>query len=276
MAKKIYDITETTIARFIREGRGRGYLENYLPWLRVQDVPSKGRSHRPFGWTAGRVHELLSDGEYQTFVLADWYDCVIDILEQFLLDRYETFRIALQMGIRPPLTRDGTPYPLTTDFLFKVRRGDQEIFIARSCKTREDLDDRRVREIFEIERRYWAARGVHWAYVIKGDIDPVLFRNIDYVRGYTSLQHVIEPYPGCFDELAFLIPELLGKAPDIPLVEWCRSLDARFDIPEHTALKGMRHLIAIKRITTDMRAPMSLERRVTSAFQLASKTSRTL
>ncbi|MBP1173197.1 hypothetical protein JOE49_000449 [Paenibacillus sp. PvR133] len=43
MAKRKREITDAKIDRFIKEGRGQGTGAGYLPWLRVQDVPSVKR-----------------------------------------------------------------------------------------------------------------------------------------------------------------------------------------------------------------------------------------
>src|SRR5262249_42710756 len=74
------------IARRLKMGRGRGEAADYLPWLTVQEVHSKGTSHR-FTSPFGRTHHLFSDLEKSTFLIHQWRDEVIDVREQFpLLD----------------------------------------------------------------------------------------------------------------------------------------------------------------------------------------------
>jgi hypothetical protein len=62
-------------------------------------VPSLGQSHRLRGMTTGRIHHLLSDIECSLFYLLDWNDAVVDIREQFPLDRSATRRIAKEIGV---------------------------------------------------------------------------------------------------------------------------------------------------------------------------------
>ncbi len=59
MARRRYAFDEGKIARFQKEGRGRG--TSYKPWLSIQDVASHSRSHRIAGIKTGRVHHFLSD-----------------------------------------------------------------------------------------------------------------------------------------------------------------------------------------------------------------------
>ena len=44
MARRRYAFDEDKIARFQKEGRGRGRGTSYKPWLTIQDVASHGRS----------------------------------------------------------------------------------------------------------------------------------------------------------------------------------------------------------------------------------------
>ena len=37
---------ELKIQKWIKEGRGQGFGNNYKPWLTIRDVSSEGRSHR--------------------------------------------------------------------------------------------------------------------------------------------------------------------------------------------------------------------------------------
>jgi hypothetical protein len=49
------------------QGQGQGSEASYQPWLRIQDVASKGKSSRPKGWKTQRIHHLLSDLESKFF-----------------------------------------------------------------------------------------------------------------------------------------------------------------------------------------------------------------
>jgi hypothetical protein len=52
--------TQSDIDRHIEKGFGQGSQELYVPWLRVQDVPSHGRSRKVHGVKVDRLHHLLS------------------------------------------------------------------------------------------------------------------------------------------------------------------------------------------------------------------------
>ncbi|OBZ16340.1 transposase [Bacillus sp. FJAT-27264] len=124
MAKRKREITEAKIDRYIKEGRGQGTGKDYIPWLRVQDVPSEGRAIRGGGWTTGRRHELLSDIERDYCYLLDYSDDVSDIREQFpLLPLEETKLIAERIGVKHPADpTTGVAIVMMTDFLVTCQK----------------------------------------------------------------------------------------------------------------------------------------------------------
>jgi len=115
MARRGTSFDEAKIAHFTKEGRGIGCGADYKPWLTVQDVPSTGREHRVFGVKTGRIHHLLSDIE--------WCEGVLDIREQFPLDREATGRNAESIGVRHPQdVVSKVPMVMTADFVVDVAR----------------------------------------------------------------------------------------------------------------------------------------------------------
>ncbi|PEB48794.1 hypothetical protein CON65_25420 [Bacillus pseudomycoides] len=115
MAKRKNDWTEKKIEKYIKEGRGQGELNNYKPLLTIQNVSSTGNSSRLKGWKTNRRHELLSDLERKYFFIMEWVEEIIDIREQFPLNRELTYKVAEEKGIRHPIcTRTETLIVLTT------------------------------------------------------------------------------------------------------------------------------------------------------------------
>jgi hypothetical protein len=114
MAKRPRRVTESTIDKRLKEGRGSGKGASYIPWLFIHDVPSKGLAWRRKGWTTGRTHHLLSSLEDNFFLIQDWNPSVSDIREQYpLLPIEETLVIAEECNIRHPAfaTQPDQEYP---------------------------------------------------------------------------------------------------------------------------------------------------------------------
>lgn len=266
--RRRYQFDERKVQRYLAEGRGQGFGADYKPWLTVYDVPSLGRMHRTLGLTTGRVHHLLSDGEWRYFGICDWADEIVDILEQYPLDRLRTYQIASRLGIRPPVTTDGTPYVMTTDLVLIVANGGSRYRLARSIKRKEDLADRRTLEKLEIERRYWKERDVDWRLETGACVDRAVFENIERVRGFRTLFPLAEPYQGCIDELASTFLECFVPSDEIKLHQFCARLAAARNLKPDLALTAAKHLLATKELLTDMRSPVPFELRSLSAFTL--------
>lgn len=116
MASKKSVVSDTTITKWIKEGRGQGQHADYKPWLTVRDFPSQGRVHRVFGQKSQRTHHLLSDLELAIFLFLEWYDEVTQIREQFPLQIDVTQALASDAGIKHSNT-SGKEIYMSTDFL---------------------------------------------------------------------------------------------------------------------------------------------------------------
>lgn len=183
LSKRQTGWTEQKIAKYYKQGRGSGELSAYKPWLTIQDVPSKGRSHRPKGWKTNRIHQLLSDLEFYYFCLLEWADNVIDIREQFPLNRELTLNIAETKGIKHPTDpKTNTPIVMTTDFFITVRKKDELRYLVRTIKYENELNSERQIEKFEIERAYWEDQGVSWGIVTEKEIPVTVVDNIKWVH----------------------------------------------------------------------------------------------
>ena len=90
MGRRRYAFDEAKVQRYIAQGRGVATGDKYIPWLKITDVPSIGRSHRIYSHKTGRIHHLLSDGEWKTFLKFEFDPSILEILEGFPLDRFKT------------------------------------------------------------------------------------------------------------------------------------------------------------------------------------------
>lgn len=168
------------------EGRGTGEKENYKPWIRCRECNSTGTCVEVSDWKHGRMMQFLSQGEYMQYLILRWNDNVIDIREQYPLDRRETIRIADDLGVQHPSTREGRVI-MTTDLLvtfvddfgkekykaYTVKANRSDVFGDISKKTVQ-----RCVEKMQIEKHYWNSKGVEFHIVFKDSMNEVLASNI--------------------------------------------------------------------------------------------------
>jgi hypothetical protein len=185
------------IERHIANGFGAGAGADYVPWLRVQDVPSMGRSWKIQGVKIDRIHHLLSDLERAYFLLCEFSEDVVDIREQYpLLPLDSTQAIASAIGVcYPRYKATSVPLVMTTDFLLTVKQPNGDFkSVARTIKYQQDLqgkDCARTLEKLEVERRFWMSQGVDWSIVTEELFTPDLILNLAFLRKYAKLPRAL-------------------------------------------------------------------------------------
>ncbi|MBL0385550.1 TnsA endonuclease N-terminal domain-containing protein [Tumebacillus sp. ITR2] len=252
MSKRDRTWTEEKIAKYIKAGRGLGEGRHYKPWLTVQDVPANSRAHRIPGNKIGRTHHLMSDIERDYFYILDWLDEVIDIREQFPLERELTTKIAEQKNIKHSVdVKTRTPLVMTTDFLITLRRDNKVFHIARTIKPAEKLNDPRVIEKFEIEREYWATKNVSWAIATERGMPTVLCGNLEAIRSYLHVDEETQEVAGEF-------LRYLSKSKASTLSEAFREFEQMHFLESGAALLCFKHLLIAKTISINLSERINL------------------
>lgn len=193
--------SQQDIERHVANGFGAGAGVSYVPWLRVQDVPSKGRSHKIQGVKVDRTHHFFSDLERSYFLVCEFSEDVVDIREQYPLFPVERAQaIATAIGVRyPRYPKTTLPYVMTTDFLLTVREPDGSFkSVARTVKYRSDLvgkGSKRTLEKLDVERRFWNSQGVDWTIVTDEFFTPDLIKNLGLLRKYSKLHRDLMKTP---------------------------------------------------------------------------------
>ena len=173
----------------LREGRGKGEKEFYKPWIECRECNSMGTCVLYPDWKHGRTMHFLSQGEFWAYLILRWQDNVLDIREQFPLDKDDTLKIADAKGIVHPHNIDGN-ITMTTDLLVTfLDKNEQPYIKAYSVKNRRDdvfgdIDDPGVMRTVEkqrIEMAYWHLHNVQFENIFKEELNPVLASNIELV-----------------------------------------------------------------------------------------------
>lgn len=194
----------------MRQGRGTGTYQSYIPWHRVGrgDPASSGRSHL-LVWRQ-RQCELLSDGEMNGLLFSTMLTNLVDIREQhvlslenaeFELSEYDACRrgsvahgtvsIAKQLSYKHPrVSDDGVSelWRMTTDQVLVLHKenGQLELLAVAYKHDRNELT-KRQRQLLEIEKQYWNARGVQWILItpdlFEESVGDTLSRNAPWGLG---------------------------------------------------------------------------------------------
>ena len=262
MARRRYSFDETKLKRFAKEGRGTGHGSDYRPWLQVQDVPSHGRSTRIHSYKTGRQHHLLSDLETGLFLILDWADHVVDIREQFPLDRDVTRMLAAKMGVvHPRDVQTKTDIVMTTDLLVDVRLDGGVSLIALSVKPASKLEGARTLEKLELERRFWARINVPWYLVTERELHAVRIGNLRWLHEMRSLDELKTPHADYWPDRCNRFLGELSRVRGGLIEDFLKHLQQNCEFGAGEAMTVLRHLAANKRIRLDLNREFSAKDR---------------
>ena len=262
MARRRYSFDETKLKRFAKEGRGTGHGSDYRPWLQVQDVPSHGRSTRIHSYKTGRQHHLLSDLETGLFLILDWADHVVDIREQFPLDRDVTRMLAAKMGVvHPRDVQTKSDIVMTTDLLVDVRLDGGVSLIALSVKPASKLEGARTLEKLELERRFWARINVPWYLVTERELHAVRIGNLRWLHEMRSLDELKTPHADYWPDRCNRFLGELSRARGGLIEDFLKHLQQNCEFGAGEAMTVLRHLAANKRIRLDLNREFSAKDR---------------
>lgn len=254
------------IKKMIKEGYGTGIGSKYKPYIKIQDVPSLGRVTRKKGIKTGRQHELLSDMERNYLSILEYCNNVADIREQYpLLPIEETISISDELGIvHPKNPKTNENIVMTTDFLITLSNSEGVKAVARTIKSKDDLLNRRILEKFEIERVFWARRGINWAIVTEEEIDKTIAQNISSVQGYKDIKNIDSFIDMEILELQDLIYEFLKRIvdDDRSMRSICSVFDGDMNLQKGSGLSIFKYLIANKIIEIDISKKINVDKSI--------------
>lgn len=260
-----YLFNEQRFAKWTAEGRGEGASIDYKPWLRITNVPSRGRRHRLKSTIHGRVMHLLSDLERNAVFELEWRGA-LDIREQFPLDRERTRAIAQELGVRHP--RDpssGVDIVMTTDLVIDVPITGGARLVPHFVKPQSELGKGRIKEKFAIERIYWESLGCRLQVLTDRQLRGPRFETIRWLRDWHWTEGVDGRDAQSWERIADVAMHVVSAMQGRTIGEVCSTIARAEGITPGVAFSVLRHLGSRRRllVDVDVRRPMlsdSIER----------------
>lgn len=255
--------TQADVDRYVKQGFGQGNMEDYQPWLRVQDVPSRGRSRKVHGSKVDRLYHLLSDLEFAQWLQLDFSENVVDIREQFPLFPVTALEaIASSLGYKYPVyVGTKVPYVMTTDFVITLRQADGGTRLeARTVKPYAEVagpsdQSRRTLEKLEIEERYWQSQGVKWHVITERNLPAILTKNLDWLRKGLTISKALQEQR----VLSLFIAELSrARHFQWTLGKTLRHISSRMFIPYEECSGLFRYVVWHKCVVVDLSRPLTI------------------
>lgn len=240
--------------RALKKKFGLGEGCEYMPWLRVQDVSSRGSSAKIDGIKLNRTHHTLSEHESSFFYLAEFSDSVVDIREQFpLLPLDLSIKIAQTLGVGHPInaqSKDKEISVMTTDFLLTRTDGSNTWYEAVSVKPAVELKDKRTAEKLDIERVWWQLQGVPFHLFVMTEQNKIQSRNIQWFT--SSCRHGAR-----FSEQLMERAKALIHSETVLIEELCNTFVRELGVEHDEALVLFKVLLATKQIAVNLDKPIA-------------------
>jgi hypothetical protein len=264
--------TEKKIASMQAKGFGKGSGAHYKPWIEVTDISSQGRKSWVPSTKCGRVIHTLSDVEHDLCLLLDWSDDVVDINEQYPLDREITTQIAHELRIPHPyygLTQ--IPVVMTVDFMVTItRNGKPELEAFNAKDTEKALDERTMLKL-EIVRESLAQMEVPHHLVIGSQLPAKLIENLTSIVKATPQPDELEDYPGALEDMTNRFrshfAHVIQRQPQQQLFEAAMEFDRIHSVASGSGLRAAKALVKQKEVLCDL-TQTSIDKMQLAAFSI--------
>ncbi len=253
--KSAYSRSENKYEKWEKEGRGTGAGPDYIPGLFINEVPSShgNQKHSIPGIKAQlRLVQLMSALELLVFLFFDLAKQVIDIREQYPLDRSTTLSIAEKLNIKHPSVPDSQTgeqiaHWMTTDLLIDYydQQGNQQQ-LAVYIKTANDLKGRNLDKLI-IEFAYWTLKGVRFCIVVDESIPKEIAENIGFVKTfYESDLNIKELHQNLGEIEEYLIQRI--KSEHLEINKLCNKIDTDKGFATGCSLNVFYYMVATRKI----------------------------
>ena len=190
----------------IKLNKAEGIIEDWLkplskgqfePLIKVWSGPKITRRHFFSGIKSKRNHHFLSDGEKRLGLVREALPQTVNYFEQYpLWDIGLCIEIAIDMGIKYPVDKDGEAYVLSTDLLcleldFETKQVNQ---VARTYKpiasflteSNHPVSVTRTLQKLELERRYYKEKTIPFHIETDVNISKAYANNLVWARKSTE------------------------------------------------------------------------------------------
>lgn len=113
------------------------------------------------------------------------------------------------------------------------------------------MGNKSVAEKFELEKRYFAAKGIDWGIITEKEVPKQLAENVEWVHTAYKLEENADINFEELRNIANILKSRLQES-DVSINRITTALDKDMNIESGTSLYLFRHLIARKEIIMDM------------------------
>ncbi|UXY16638.1 TnsA endonuclease N-terminal domain-containing protein [Chitiniphilus purpureus] len=181
---------------------------------------------------------MFSDVEHRLFFMLEWQRDVVDVREQFPLDRELTLAVASSLGLRHPYyPGTGVPTVMTVDFMVTRVVDGEYCYEAYDAKRAEDAADQDAMDKLKIQSVALQLMTVPHTLVFHTQIPLRTVRNIQWIRNAAALAGDGLPPNELDRHKEIFAKQLCGQRGRQSFFEFCRAYDNKYDLPRESAFR---------------------------------------
>lgn len=224
---------------------------DFSPFVRAETFASRGMARRVYLHKSGRVHHLLSEGEYRAFLKFAFDEDVIDIREQYPLPVTATIQAANELGIVHPCTTKGrVALVMTIDFMLTMKGGAN---VAYDYKPSDALRNPRTLAKYEIVRKACQGLEIEHRLITEESLPIEECRNLERLLDGQPLPGE-QQYQMPWDDEVLARLSKVSKSDQI-LWEVCQEIDSSLGIEAGAAIKSLHRLAYQRRVSLALTRP---------------------
>lgn len=248
---------KTTVEGKIRQGRGQGAGQDYVPWTKVGDFPgARGWNSYVNCLVTSRAADTLSKGEMHLRVINEFRPEVVDLQEGYDLDWNEVLPLTDELGIKKPRFWNDEHEPLTLDLLVTCKSEENGTWEeALDFKYKKNLSKPRILAELLVKEALCRYHQTSYKVFTEIDLDWDYSGNLLYIR----YRHDPNDFQALnFERLTLLEPALHRGivASTMPWSHSCLSLDYQLGLREGTCLTASCLLIWNRTWVVDLHSPL--------------------
>jgi hypothetical protein len=255
MSSRTLGMRVGTLHRKLKEQENAKKAGVYQRWLHTRDMPGSGIKTRLVCTKAAAEElHLMSEAEHAAFLEAWWRDDVKTIYDQYALDRDQSRRAALAINIDYP-TYDGRAEPavLSTDLVLIVARGEKYGREAISVKSARSDGATALTKSQLIERETWENEGAVYKAVAFNGMHGNRSKNLAWI--YRAYNDTVGRQLSASEVTAQKeLPRVLRSRKDMRVIDVCRYVDSKFQLPSGSGVQAFRQLAGRKALAFDLNA----------------------
>jgi hypothetical protein len=189
----------------------------------------------------------------KVFLDLDWQEDVLDIREQYPLDRRLTRLVAFELGTKHPQDKKSKAHTvLTTDFLVTVRSDDGPTLVAVRITTTRRLQAAAHLTRLELERRVWAHKGVGFQLRTERETCDIRALNLMFLHEFHDADRRPtggKSWPMC---ASLFIGMLEVESPETLLCDFVRKVERAGELQAGEGISALRYVASHRLVHFDL------------------------